>query len=382
MKVLQLLFDGYHPNNTTGWNTFTKDKILNKGYICKEYTSKDSTRNRLLSPEMWMRTLSNMEPSEATKRYNPEESPELAATNSRYRRVPNEAWIWNRLAKNGVKSFSFPYYLTYTLYEPHLLTGTEFDKNVNLVLKPYSKHRAVVDSGNYEHIRNGLNYSCFSEMFDKGTTPEYKQELYDAWKSEETIEKAMPKALEHVRNIVNTEVIPQLDKNLEMFREEVFPLLEKSIAQLEEGKDFYSFFGICETDEIVHFMTPYREATKVIENEYIDVLIKELMDRIDPDVIIIHGDHNMVTTRDYKRPKGTVQWVGLVDGVEQASIASNYSRLPLYYDHGNEVGGLVFVKPDHKNVIEEIETLNNSEECGLFMDSVFNWVTSNLGGIK
>ena len=360
MKVLHILLDSYHPNNGGTCPKLVDESLLQSKFDKSELIlTEDPTSKKLISPLMWARTSIGHQPPKDIPRYSPNMRDDKAVEVHGYTSISVDDWIWNKLAKVGVKSFNFPYYLIKQL---PLSSITDSDYPT-IYLRDYTESNVrVIDEGSDMHLDSDIVYSSLGKRFDYGFTPDDKRRFYDLWNNNEY------KTIIDEAKVVIPRLYEDLDTNMVVWND-IITRLGCKVESLSPDEDFYSFIGVVEPDCINHFTHPYTEFNKYFRESYMNKIIELLIECMDPDVLIMHGDHNMVPT--YRsRVKYKFEYNGY------SAVRAGYSPVPFYTDHGNQVGGYIMYNDKVSNRVQSL--LDDSE--GLLMDRVYKWATSELGG--
>ena len=142
----------------------------------------------------------------------------------------------------------------------------------------------------------------------------------------------------------------------------------------EKSDNMYLFLGTTTSDAIYHYCVPYTDIFDKFRIQ-IDCLINNLIKKYDPDVIFIHGDHNMKTA-DHMKFRTRKRCKYNYNGNEGLCFEPFYNKYPMYVDHGNVVGGEIYYKESVKDLVDEIQV----EDGRYITDSFRDWLINKAYG--
>lgn len=370
MKVVQILIDGFHPD-------FTEKELLDFSGVSKEYAgfvkldSKMPRLKRLNSPYMWGRALAGPDFPKTLAGYNPNHTNLQSAQDQGYTTIDPAEWIWNKLSKKGVHSFSFPYYLIEAIPIENVV-----DDPTNSLATIYARdyegtgYRLINNGGDFRLGNTGRVYHAVCDNFDYnyGLTKQEVANMRKAWVeySAET-QGQFDEMIKFVQDKMVPKVVEDLDSNDVIIHEE---LLKEMILSVLGYKDSYSFIGLVESDAIEHYALPYADVFQRFRTMMND-LVAKINEVLKPDILIIHGDHNMVRSDELQKQ---YQAEFDLDGTHYHTHKAGYNHFPMYSDHGNRVGGYVFYRDEASKPI--VDKLLESDD--LVIDRLRSWILNDV----
>lgn len=371
MKVVQLLIDGFHPDFTSELFDVQHTRDLYDGFI--KIDSKFPRLKRLNSPYMWGRTLAGPDFPKTLSGYNPNHTNLQSAEDQGYMTIDPKNWIWNQLAARGVTSFSFPYYLIEAIPTETIVgDNSRWSDLITIYNRNYTdKTYRLIDSEADSIVdASSQIYHAICDNFDYNyslTKDEIKW-MRDTWKnySPET-QSEFDSMIAMVREKLISKVLSDLKTNRSIILDEIY---HEMIAHRGDNPNFYAFLGFVESDAIEHYARPYAEAF-----DYFRSIINDLIDKIEsdiaPDILIVHGDHNMVTSEHLDKP---FMAEFDLDGQHYHTNKAGYNHFPMYCDHGNRVGGYVFYRsPDLAPIVQELH-----DDGTLVIDRIRDWILNKV----
>lgn len=364
MKVLNLTFDGFAPSsNLNVLELVNIDRISNKyGYSINNIVeTTDPSRFKLWSHSMWCRLYSKLEPAMTeADRFNPNLD-ESEVWKQRYDVIPNDQWIWNKLARMKVTSYVFPYYLVRLITNKNLLEWDRLDRQyVNMLIHGYGtdKYQEVVD-GEVLRKQGSSQYNYFSDIMDqlnKTYYPELMKDVSQMWKNYKST--GDESCIYPIKKITEDIMIPKMkieaEDNLRMYDELVFP----RIIELSNNNDnFYCNLGIVESDNFYHFFQLYEDCIDWMRSYYYD-LVDRAISAVDPDILIIGGDHGCrEQDEEHDKESGRLRYSGYITigGRKRYIKKSHYSWTIFVNEHNNSNGFYVLIK-DNSNAGNYIST--------------------------
>lgn len=370
MKVVQLLIDGFHPD-------FTEKELLDFSEVSKEYTgyvkldSKVPRLKRLNSPYMWGRTLAGPEFPRTLAGYNPNHTNLQSAEDQGYITIDPSKWIWNELSNKGIHSFSFPYYLIEAIPLRNVIDNLS-NSLATIYARDYeSKDYRLISNGNDSRLSNtNLVYHAVCDNFDYsyGLSKREIADMRKVWVdySDETQDQ-----FDDMIKMVQTRMVPKvaedLDSNDIIIHKEI---LKEMTSAVKGYQNSYSFIGLVESDAIEHYALPYADVFKKFR-AMVNELIAQINSLIEPDILIIHGDHNMIRSDELQKQ---YQAEFDLEGTHYYTHKAGYNHFPMYSDHGNRVGGYVLYR--HENSRPVVEKLLESDD--LVIDRIRSWIIDEV----
>jgi len=361
MKVLHYILDGLAPSsNENILELVNPNYILNKyGYeLAGKHETWDKSRSKYWSHINWPRLYSKLETtklSEATARFNPNETPEDEIWKSRCDVIPPEAWIWNKLSHIGIPSFTFPYYLIRLITKKNLFESNNPNNDlINMMIRGYHTYYHVdIKNGELSHrIKSPYSYWYFCDIIDrlnKSNYPETHDEVMKMWK--DFRDTGDDKYIKPIIDITRKEMIPKLYEKIKENNGIMFEELIPAIQEFVQGKDsYYVNVGLCESDNLCHFgLGLTKEYVPDIRDNYLNPIMDKIIEVTNPDVIILAGDHG--TRLQSEELDGEAEgdkysgYLDIGDGKKIWVKKSHYSWTIFCAEHSNSNGCYVFTKP-------------------------------------
>lgn len=387
-KVLHLVFDAISPTNTFTLIDFMSKKYLTDNYAhSKEYHTLDTRGKMLLSPQMWCRIYTRHElahwgSNDDVERWDPNSVEQQEAKSSiRYLNIDKSQFIWNKLACKNVPSFIFPYY-SYAQYGRRIVVGDTNPEMVNGVFRTFENNR-------YDNLIQGEFWRKSSDykFWGMHETPERwnhdnekrKQEIRDIWdnSTDEQLKIEIPKILDEEREYLVNTYKSNIDENYHIMHEEVIPAL----MNVDMSNGGYAHIGFIETDSWMHFSEPFADLIEY-ENKYIDSVLERVINELDPDIVIIHGDHGQDRIRDKHRQK---LWSDIeYEGKPYRAARAKWVPCIMFNDHSHYVGGYVFAKDQSvidtfDKYFKAIHGAKTDDHDPMLMDAVYDYITTEIG---
>ena len=371
MKVVQILIDGFHPD-------YTQKELLDLDHVSQLYSgyvkidSKFPRLKRLNSPYMWGRTLAGPEFPRTLEGYNPNHTNLQSANDQGYMSINPSDWIWNKLSKKGIKSFIFPYYLIEAIPIENILSD-DCSSLATIYAREYSEkeYRLIRNDHDYRILAECAVYHAICDNFDYnyGMSKQEVASLRNAWMNYSgDTQSQFDEMIELVKSRMVPKVLQDLSTNDRIIQNEMLRELKAVLKPTDPGS--YTFLGFVESDAIEHYALPYAEVFdkfRAMMNSVVDYLDAE----IHPDILIIHGDHNMVRSDELQKPyKAEFDY----DGVHYHTHKAGYNHFPMYTDHGNRVGGYVFYRDTNQK--ELVEKLLDTDD--LVIDRLRSWILNEV----
>lgn len=371
MKVVQILIDGFHPD-------YTQKELLDFDHVSQQYAgyvkldSKFPRLKRLNSPYMWGRTLAGPEFPRTLEGYNPNHTNLQSANDQGYMSIDPSEWIWNKLSARGVKSFIFPYYLIEAIPLENILSpeckslatiyAREYAEKDYRLIQGEEDSRILVEDSVYHAVCDNFDYNY-------GMSKQEVASLRNAWMNySEATQSQFDEMIALVRSKMVPKVLQDLSTNDRIIKNELLREWKEALGQSEP--DSYTFLGFVESDAIEHYTLPYGEVFekfRAMMNDVVDYITTELK----PDILIIHGDHNMVKSDELRKPyKAEFD----CDGIHYHTHKAGYNHFPMYTDHGNQVGGYVFYANETAHQLTD--SLLTSDE--LVIDRLRHWILNEV----
>lgn len=397
MNILHLTYDGYHPNND--FSLINPEKVVD----CSKYTEShfldsedlDVGVDYLESADMWIRMYSGWEVRDAIKEFG-DKSTLRSGLYNRVKKVPRDTWIWNKLAKQGVTSIMYPFYSIARAEdkENNFLLEDDIDKDlVNMIVRPYySKYYNQIEDGVGEYKYSDYGYSSLiREIVNMNSSNKNDSEIIKEFEtrwdnfiegSEDSttdgIDKHLPRLISYLENNLDSARVA-IDNNYKILSEEFYPFL---LSKFNKDNDNYTHVGLAETDIIWHFSESYTEFNEYARDNLFHKLLSDLIGIVNPDIILVNGDHGMVNSFD-TAGRSSKKCKFYHNGTEFKVKRPRSGVLPCYNEHSNKVGGYVWAKPEFKSKIDLLYDINNKltynrsyryNKYGLVLDSIYNWL--------
>lgn len=336
--ILHLILDGYSPSN--------KDNFFDNfiGVIPKDYKYNEFVRvapddSKLRSPDMWTRCYSKTTFADI---HQEGDSGRLGVS-TKISRVPAERFLWNKLAKKGIHSWLYPFGHYYRSLNRNVL-----DENPEFVsgfFKMYgTRLGCMLDNGEKTWHKSPISvyYGWHESSWNRESkTTDVFNDYRDSWKN--PTEEFLSRVPSEVHDYYLDRMSYYKDMDEKLFYEEIFPHLQKHIDSGNFNEGGYVHIGLVETDTPYHFIPEYPDIVDLIR-DYCNKLINTAVEMMNPDIIIITGDHNMaaVTPEDFSNAK-------LLDytnhsGNKRYGAQSSWGITPILTEHGHEVGCMFYAK--------------------------------------
>lgn len=361
--VLHFILDGYCPTNKDNFfNNF--EDIIPEGYHVGNFHSVATEEDKLRSPDMWTRAYSKTTFAEIKQ---PGDSARLG-TSTKIKRIPAERFLWNKLASKGVKSWLYPFGQYYYTVGSNFLTGSPQDENVSGFLKMYgTKLGYQVDYGVPLYAKSPL--SVYYGLHEASWGRELKGDFVDTFKDYRTLWKnPTPEFLEKVPQDIydyySDRFSGYLDANRKLFEEEIFPHLRAHLHDFYNGG--YIHIGLVEPDTPYHFVPVYPDLVGWIR-DYCFEIISKVVDMVNPDILIITGDHGMENVDETWKTARPIT----VNGQTRLCAVSDWGVAPIYNEHSHEIGGVIAAK-DIRHIQDFTDHYHKPEE--VFMYNIYDFV--------
>lgn len=300
MKLLHLILDGYNDSDQI--------KLFNEEYVTRNLNNSHERvlintytdgQHFLKSARMWFRYYSREYPTKLTDANGKVERIRYA---SLYSNTPGEKLIWRILASRQVPCYIYPFnYLANNSAE--WLIGDKNDPNtkyLNGEFKSfYSKTAWVLEHGKLQRVNTPYVCSALNHNVSNDCSISNNTELLNAlnkFYAESNTNEELAKNYETVRPLIEKEFYDntklRLDENRKEFDERILPGLVKFETEYTDEDDQYINVAFGETDCMYHYR-PFKSIVDGIIKPYMNYLMKEIIDDVKPDVLIISGDHNM-----------------------------------------------------------------------------------------
>lgn len=370
--ILHFILDGYSPSNTD--NFFDNFKgIFSEGYSSGTFVRVAPDQSKLRSPDMWTRCYSKTTFEEV---HQEGDSGRLGVS-SKISRVPAENFLWNKLATKNINSWIYPFGHYYRQVERNLL-----DKNKECVsgfLKMYgTRLGCMLDKGEPTWHKSPISvyYGWHESSWNRESkTTDVFNDYRDNWKNptEEFI-KRVPKEV-HDYYLDRMSIYKEMNEKL--FEEEIFPHLQKRINEGDFSNGGYIHIGLVEPDTPYHFVPEYPDIVALIR-EYCEKIIQKAIDMVNPDLVIITGDHNMapVTKADFSN--AILLDYSEYSGNERFGAQSSWGITPILTEHGHEVGCVIYAK--NAKDIQHFHD-NYYERDRYLMYDIYNFIHDAYEGI-
>lgn len=384
MKVLHIILDAISPDNTFQMFDFMNEDYLKSYSSRKVYSTIDQRGNMLLSPQMWCRAYTQKELWEHSpknnvdnERWDPTNENAEAKSTITYLNIDPDKYLWNKVASKNLPVFIFPYY-SYSVRCKKVVIGSKNPDKINGVFRSFENNRYYdLRDGEFYRKSSDYQYHGMHESAERflHDDPETAKIIRNKWdtSTQEELKNWVPELIDEVKDYVVTNYSHDIEDNTNIMDEEVFP----NISHIDWSNGGYCHIGLVETDSWMHFTQPYDDLMTKIR-EYVNHVISKAISVMDPDIVIMHGDHGQDRIRDKHRQK---LWVDCdYKGNTYRVARAKWVRLPMYNDHSWSVGGWVFSKYENLlNKFDEYFTEGKSysqSEGFLMMDAVHDFIAN------
>lgn len=356
-RILHIILDGFSPSNKDDpWNCF-KDAVPQEKYHLTQFIghNPDDVRHPV-SPDMWTRAYSKTKFSDILT-----DDDFRVHVAKKIGRVPSENFIWNKLSRAGIPSWIYPYGQYALVVEKNMLIPGESD-HVSGIIKKYSTNAGYrLDNGKPDWYRSPIGvYYGMHEMtrwsYFKGNELETYKEAWKNDPSDEFIEHAVHQLHDFIDRVFDE----YLSINTRLFHEEVLPHLGSHLDEMVDGG--YVHIGLVESDVPMHFALIYPDIMVKVK-VYLEGVISRAIEMVDPDILIITGDHGMISTEEYlkqynvKKPAFDVTY----NGETRRAIQANFGIAPIYVEHSHDIGAMFYAKDPAELEIFRNQYFNNSD---------------------
>ena len=372
--ILHLILDGYNPSN--------HDDFFNdfEGIVPSEYaTGKfirdvDLSEGKLRSPDQWTKCYSKTSFAEV---HQEGDSGRLGVS-SKISRVPAENFLWNKLANKKVKSWLYPFGHYYRQVERNFL-----DRNPEYVsgfLKMYgTRLGCMLDYGKPTWHKSPISvyYGWHESSWNRESkTTDVFNDYRDSWKN--PTEEFIARVPGEVHDYYLDRMTYYRDMDERLFYEEILPHLQQHIDAGDFNDGGYIHIGLVETDTPYHFIPEYPDIVEMIRN-YCNKIISKSIDMINPDILIITGDHGMspVTPEEFSNAK--LLDYSKYSGNKRYGAQSSWGITPILTEHSHDVGCMMFAKnPD------EIKKFHDEyyERDRYLMYDIYNFIHDSYEGVN
>lgn len=320
LKILQLIYDGFTPEIGEFVTCDPKDYHR---YQFRSLLPFDIPA----SSKMWAKIYSNTYPDPLEARHNPTLDGEHFFKKSGWNVIPKENWIWNKLASKNVKVYGILYYLL-----------RYADDSINI----YPEHSRLFSM--MTHTRQakmlGFNkfidiepYSVFCEGYDSIHTrvPEIHKFFEMVWR-DPRLHKLLEMIAHMVEHVVFPEIRVSMKNNIKTY---------KILSEYYNNEDFVTL-PMVESDSLYHFAYPYD-----IYKEYINYFYEVgdiFFQKMDPDIIINIGDHEMTSVLDKETCRSSIRAKFNYKGEEYEAIKAGWSISPFYMEHTDSASMIMYTK--------------------------------------
>lgn len=370
--ILHLILDGYSPSNKDNFfDNFVETVPSN--YHHGQFVRVAPDKSKLRSPDMWTRCYSKTTFEDIKQ----EGDSARLGVSTKISRVPTERFLWNKLAKKNIHSWLYPFGHYYKVLQKNVLGDNR--EYVSGFFKMYgTRLGCMLNYGAYNWHKSpiGMYYGWHESSWNRESKhTDVFNDYRASWKNptEEFIERVP----DEVHDYYLDRMSHYRDIDEQIFQEEIFPHLQQHI----DGGDFkdggYIHIGLVETDTPYHFVPEYPDIVNILR-DYCNNIIQKAIDMIDPDIIIITGDHNMaqVTPEEFSNAK-------LLDyknhsGNKRYGAQSSWGITPILTEHGHEVGCMLYAKdPD---IIKQFHDEYYERDTYLMYD-IYNFIEGQFGDV-
>lgn len=333
MKIFHLVLDGWHPENEIDFFNNFEDVIRIKN--SKQYSSTYESEQILNSSIQWPKIYSGTQIKDVG-RWD-KKHPESMSIKDKLKKINRDDFIWNRLSEQNSTSLVFPYGSFASIFFDNLLTMKSAEL-CTMICRRWGRPSYFMQLGKIkDRFQSDLKYWGLHEVgdsMDKNFSDRQKTFINQCW--EETSSNSLGDLAVDLESFYLDSYENKLKENFKIFK--------KEFSALIVGQD-YLHIGLIETDTIYHYASIYPSVKKLIRKYIFDIL-NLIHKKYNPDCILIHGDHNMVPITEKTshlfpdRPLSTINY----NGTEYQCIKSRTGYAPIYHEHGNKVGGILWAK--------------------------------------
>lgn len=373
MKVLHLVVDGWDPSIAIGegpCSLMTESEIYDDLYRnfkfhfsrSKEFPFVDHLRSNF----EWARIYSGEEYNYYRPSFDIQDDPynsqnynDKIAHNTDYNLIPKESWMWNKLSLFGVTNYWFPYFKVSEMLRKGKVSDTVFSNSTYMYLAQYGKTLKTEISKKERHRDSDNTVFTYPDMCvgfaDIRRTDKEALELWERIKNTDKEEDS--KILKNTQDLINfldTRIYPKFkeccDSVFKIYTR--FLNLIKSKGYGSHNLDFVHI-GTAELDAFYHYSSPSQKL-KGLGKEFYQKLIRTILAELDPDIVIMTGDHgftlcnNEVVEYDIGQKDALTKYSGyfIEDGDLRFTQKAVFSHLPYSKMHSCTQGYTIFSKDE------------------------------------
>lgn len=375
-KVAHFILDGFCPANEDNYydNFHHLDSIFSS---VEEYVVDNPDTGFPRSPDLWTRCYSRKSYSDLSR----EGDNGYTGVTTYARRIPSNEFLWNKVVNSGYPSWIYLYGQYYYIARDNLIDSSDSNKKLSGVLKMYGGPRtALIDNGEVTRYKSDISFWGLHEP----TAPGNKS--YEAIKEFINSEcggdykEFMKVAPQYMHDYFKREYLPRIEDNKNLYDKEIFPHIQKHLSEFENGG--YLNLGIIETDPPYHFFPFYEDLIQEVR-DYVCYIIDNTIKIYNPDIVIITGDHGMESVYKVFEDKRSSDSSGSrklfsfnYEGKTRQVACASFGVAPLFTDHSNKIGGVLFCK-DKK--YQDIFQNKYFKTTPYFMYDVYDYISDLFG---
>lgn len=372
--ILHLILDGYSPSNKDNFFDNFSD-IMPPAYKMDTFVRVAPDKSKLRSPDMWTRCYSKT----TFEEIHQEGDSARLGVSTKISRVPTENFLWNQLAKKGVNSWLYPYGHYYKVLQRNVLDEAT-KEHVSGFFKMYgTRLGCMIDKGalNWHKSPISIYYGWHESSWNRESkTTDVFNDYRACWKNptQEFIDR-VPKDV-HDYYLDRMSYYKDMDERL--FYEEIFPHLQSRIDAGDFNDGGYIHIGLVETDTPYHFVPEYPDIVDLLR-KYCYGIITKAVNMLNPDIVIITGDHNMAAVTPEEFSNAKLLDYSAYSGNKRYGAQSSWGITPILTEHGHEVGCTIYAK-DVSDIARFF--VNYYEKDKYLMYDIHNYINDSFQEIE
>lgn len=333
MKIFHLVLDGYHPDNEVDF--FDNFGMTVNNRTVRTFSTTYEDEKMLNSSIQWPKIYTGQS-LENIARWDAN-NPVTMSIRDKFKTLKEENFLWNVLAKQGCSSLIFPYGSLASIFHDNLLSRQSEDY-CTMMVRRWGRPSYFLQLGKLkDKIQSDYLYWGLHEVgdtMDLKLSLETKEKLRDYWKTGSS--ESLGNLAVDLEDFYIQSYKEKLDENLKV--------IKKEFAQFINGQN-YVHLGLIETDTMYHYASIYSKARQLIR-DYVLETMRIIKKKYNPDCILVHGDHNMVPISEEIQDVFPDKKLTSVNykGAEYKCIKSRTGYSPIYHEHGNKVGGIMWAR--------------------------------------
>ena len=344
MKIFHLVLDGYHPDNEVDF--FDNFGMTVNNRTVRTFSTTYENEKMLNSSIQWPKIYTGQS-LENIARWDAN-NPVTMSIKDKFKTLDSRNFLWNQLSKQGCSSLIFPYGSLASIFYENLLSK-ESESYCTMMVRRWGRPSYFLQLGQMkEKIQSDYMYWGLHEVgdtMDLNLSDEMREQIRDYWRADSS--DSLGDLATDLENFYLKSYKEKLDENLKV--------IKKEFLQLLNGQD-YVHLGLIETDTIYHYASIYPKAKQMIK-DYVYEIMRYVKKHYSPDCILIHGDHNMVPISEEIKEVFPDKKLSTVNykGTEYKCIKSRTGYSPIYHEHGNKVGGIMWARD--KKVLDFFDSI-------------------------